>query len=68
MTLAEIEASDKTYLVPTDVAEVLGVNAYSINLQAKDDVRALGFPASKVGTRVRIPRLGFINWFNGKGE
>lgn len=68
MTLAEIMKSEKDMLTPTDVAEVLGVNAYSINLQAKDDVRALGFPASKVGTRVRIPRLGFINWFNGKGE
>ena len=68
MTLAEIEASDKTYLVPTDVAELLGVEHYSINLQAKKDVKALGFPASKVRTRVKIPRIGFLNWFYGKEE
>ena len=65
MTLSEIINSDKDFLVPADVAEVLGCKPYSINCQAKVDINKLGFPASLVGTRVRIPRLGFINWITG---
>lgn len=65
MTLTEIINSDKDFLVPADVAEVLGCKAYSVNLQAHEDIGKLGFPASLIGTRVRIPRLGFINWITG---
>lgn len=65
MTLTEIINSDKDFLVPADVAEVLGCKAYSVNLQAHKDIGKLGFPASLIGTRVRIPRLGFINWITG---
>lgn len=66
MTLSEIELSNKPILTPSDVAEVLGVKPYSINLQAKQDITKLGFPCSLIGTRVRIPRNGFIRWLNGE--
>lgn len=62
MTLDEIRGSDKDFLVPADVAEVIGCQAYSINLQAKADPAKLGFPAALIGTRVRIPRKGFLKW------
>lgn len=62
MTLEEIRASGKEFLVPTDVAEILGCAPYSINLQAKQDPSRLGFPAALIGTRVRIPRKGFLKW------
>ena len=62
MTFAEIQQSDKDFLVPTDVANVLGCKPYSINVQAKADISKLGFPAALIGTRVLIPRLGFIHW------
>ena len=62
MTLDEIRGSDKDFLVPADVAEVIGCQAYSINLQAKTDLAKLGFPAALIGTRVRIPRKGFLKW------
>jgi len=65
MTLAEIKDSDKDFLIPDDIAGVLGVNAYNINLQAKADIGKLGFPCSLISTRVRIPRLGFIRWMEG---
>ena len=62
MTFDEIAQSDKDFLTPEDVSGVLGCHPYSINVQAKEDIGKLGFPATKIGTRVRIPRLGFIRW------
>lgn len=62
MTFKEIEQSDKDFLIPADIAPVLGCKAFSINVQAKDDITKLGFPAAKIGTRVLIPRLAFIRW------
>lgn len=67
MTLDEIKASDKAMLTPKDVAEVLGCNAYSINIQVKQDPSKLGFPAALVGTRVKIPRVQFLR-FMGEEE
>ena len=62
MTFQQIRESDKNFLVPEDVAEVLGCKAYSINCQAKADPGKLGFPVCLMGSHVRIPRLAFIYW------
>ena len=62
MTLSEIVESRKTMLVPTDVADVLGCKAYSINVQAQEDPKKLGFPVCVMGSRVTIPREGFLYW------
>lgn len=62
MTFSEIEQSEKDFLIPADVAPVLGCAPYSINVQAKEDITKLGFPAAKIGNRVLIPRRGFIRW------
>lgn len=63
--LAELRKSEKLFLVPTEIAPVLGCNPYSINLQAKEDQSKLGFPVSKIGTNVKIPREAFLKWFDG---
>ena len=62
MTFEEIQESDKYFLTPEDVKDVLGCMPYSINLQAKEDASKLGFPVCMVGTRVKIPRLAFVHW------
>lgn len=67
MTLNELQTSDKVMLVPADVCEILGCDPYSINVQAKEDPRKLGFPVCVMGTRVKIPRIAFIKWLNGVG-
>ena len=64
MTFDEIQRSDKDFLTPEDVREVLGCMPYTINLQAKENPAKLGFPVSVLGTRVRIPRLAFIHWMH----
>ncbi len=66
-TLQEIENSPKTVLVPADVAPVLGCEAYNINLQAKADPSKLGFPVIMIGSRVKIPKEGFLRFMRGLG-
>lgn len=64
MTLEEIRKSDKDFLTPEDVRGVLGCMPYTINVQAKEDPKKLGFPVCVMGTRVRIPRKGFLHWMD----
>lgn len=65
MTIDLIRASNKDFLTPKEVAEVLKVDPQNLRLQAKTDARRLGFPVTIIGTRVRIPRIPFLMWFDG---
>ena len=65
-TLQEIENCGKNMLVPTDVAEYLGCEPHSINRAAKDAPGLLGFPVIVMGSRVRIPREGFVRYMRGE--
>lgn len=67
-TLQEIKECPKDILVPADVASVLGCDPYSINLQAKKDPSALGFPVVVIRSRVKIPKAGFIRFMEGLQE
>jgi len=62
MTLTDMRTSDKDFLTPAEVAPVLGCRPDAINQQARQDAGKLGFPVCMMGTRVRIPRLGFLHW------
>lgn len=62
MTFQQIRESTKNFLIPEDVAEVLGCKPYSINCQAKADPAKLVYPVCLMGSSVRIPRLAFIHW------
>jgi hypothetical protein len=62
MTFEEIKQSDKDFLTPEEIREVLGCMPYTINLQAKQDPSKLGFAVVCLGTRVKIPRRAFIHW------
>jgi len=68
VTIDEIRASDKDMLTPSDVAPVLGCHPFAINTQAKADPAKLGFPVSLVGTRLKIPRIAFLRWFDSEEE
>lgn len=59
-TLEELKASDKDCFSPHDVAGVLGTNPYTINIMVRDCPEQLGFPAFKIGTRVKIPKVPFL--------
>ena len=68
MTLDEIRASNKEMLTPNDIAEVLGCDPNNIRHQAAKDITKLGFPAAKICSRVKIPRIGFLKWIEGEKE
>lgn len=68
MTIEEIRATDKAFLVPADVAPVLRCHPHTINLAAKLAPAQLGFPVCVVGRRVKIPTVGFLRWYEGRTE
>ena len=65
MTISELKKSNKEMLTPKDIAPILGCDPNIIRHQAKEDIKQLGFPATKLGSRVKIPRKAFINWLEG---
>ena len=65
MTIEDIKKMDKEILKPGDIAPVLGCDPNLIRWQAKQNIKQLGFPASKMGSRIKIPKQGFINWYEG---
>lgn len=66
MKISEIKTTRKDFLTAADIAEAIGCDAQAIRVQATRDPRALGFPVMKTGKRTRIPREGFIRWYEGR--
>lgn len=67
MTLAEIKGSDKTMLLASDVAPVLGCDPHSIRIQAREYPEQLGFPVVVIGNRTLIPRKTFLVYLGEGG-
>lgn len=63
-TLEQLAAIQREYLIPTDVAPVLGVDAYSISVMVREDKRtgrsSFPFPTIRIGTRTKIPKRPFL--------
>ena len=66
MTLEEIRSYEREFLTPAQVAPVLGCDPQDIRVTARRHPEQLGFNVALVGTRVKIPRLGFIRWMEGE--
>ena len=64
MTLEELKMCDKDFLTAADVSEVMRIHASRIIEYARTN--RLPFPFFLSGNRVKIPRVGFINWMEGK--
>lgn len=68
MTMEEIRTCPREFLTPGDIAPLLGVNPYAINVAAKTDPDRLGFPVCMIGRRVKIPRRRFLNFMDGRQD
>lgn len=72
MTIAEVEACKKEFLIPAEIAPLLGCDPYSINVQVKADKESgrnsFPFPTILIGTRVKIPRRAFLMAMKGVKE
>lgn len=66
MTIADIRSLKKEILTPSDVADLFGSDPQTIRLTARQKPELIGYPFTFVGSRMKIPRVGFLNWFDGK--
>ena len=60
LTLDELIDSDKESYTPDDICGVLGVDPHSIRIAAKQRPDLLGFNFFFIGTRMKIPRIPFL--------
>lgn len=58
----EIKSSNKLFLTAAEIAPVLEVDAHSVRGQARDRPDMLGFPVVVYGSRVKVPRLPFVQF------
>ena len=65
MTIDEIMASDRIMLTAADIAPILGSDPQTIRQTARKHPELIGFPFAFTGTRIKIPRIGFVRWYNG---
>jgi len=68
MTLDDLRAWPREYLTPAQVAPILGTTPQDIRVTARQRPDLLGFRVAIVGTRVKIPRRGFIRFMEGQSE
>lgn len=62
MTVNDLLESDQLYLSPADIAPILHCDPQCIRVQAQRDSSKLGFPTIIIGTRIRIPRIPFLEF------
>lgn len=62
MTIPEIVALEREFLIPTEIAGIVGMNAQTIRVAARQRPELLGFPVVVTGTRTRIPRVPFLRF------
>lgn len=66
MTLEDVRTLKKDTLTPAIVADVLDCDPQYIRIAARQCPERLGFPVARIGNRVKIPRLAFIRWMEGR--
>ena len=68
MSIDELKAMDREFLLPREVAEIMGCDAQDVRVAARQRPEGLGFPVCIIGSRVKVPRRAFIAWMEGKTE
>lgn len=63
--IAALVKSENPLITPLEAAKALHVTPYIFNLQLKQGL--LPFPALKVGSRVKIPRIPFLKYLGYDG-
>lgn len=68
--LAEMAEMEEYFLLPSQVAPLLGCQPYAVSLMAETEEgrKALGFPVIRLGTRTKIPRIPFLRFMGWEGE
>lgn len=66
MTINEIKGLDRPFLTPKDVAGVLGSDPQTIRVTARTAPERVGFPFTFTGNRMKIPRVPFLKFVEGR--
>lgn len=62
MTFEEIKSSDKSFLTPSDISEVMGCNPQTIRVTARQRPDLIGYEFTFSGNRMKIPRIPFLRF------
>lgn len=62
MTVAELLASEKIFLTPSDICCVLESDPQTIRLTAREYPERIGFPFTFIGSHMKIPRVPFLRF------
>ena len=65
MTLEEIKSMSSETITPAVASRVLNCDPQWIRIVARQQPQWLGFPVVVLGSRVKIPRVGFIRFMEG---
>lgn len=68
MTLDDLKKIDRDWLLAREVAPLLGVDPHSVRVAARVAPERLGFPVCVIGSRVKVPKKPFIEFWEGKME
>ncbi len=68
MTIEEIRSSDKLWLTPDDIAQVLESNPQQIRMTAREYPERLGFPVTIIGKYTKFPRIPFLRFLGLEAE
>ena len=68
MTLQEGKNMDKEVITPAIAAKVINCDPHYIRVAAHNRPELLGFPVTLIGSRVKIPRLAFIRYMEGREQ
>ena len=60
--------SDKVFLTPADIAPILGMDAHSIRLTARQRPELFKFEFILSGNRTKIPRISFLRYIGINAE
>lgn len=66
MTLERLRGLDKPFLTPKEIAGVLGSDPQTIRVTARTAPERVGFPFTFTGNRMKIPRIPFLNFMEGR--
>jgi len=66
LSLQEVKAMSCDTITPAVAAKVLRCDPNYIRVAARQAPELLGFPISRIGNRVKIPREAFIRFMEGE--
>lgn len=66
LTLEEIRRMEKDTITPEEASGPLGCTGHLLTVKCHEKPEEVKFPFLCIGNRTIIPRIGFLNWMEGK--